>query len=147
MVTNWFRFAFRQLAIALAIVTIILLLSEILLPSSILPYFNLHILVLVALLIAVASPLVEEKSRWRPILIVPIFALILLYAWFIFGMSTTGLMLFAALTILLVGLTVALSWREEHREPILVEQTITETIITDGKGFEIIREETDVFMR
>jgi uncharacterized membrane protein len=149
MVIAWLRFAFRQIATALVLVTALLLLSEILLPSSILPYFNLHILVLVALVIASISPLIEEKSRLRMILLLPIAALLLMYAWFMFGMSISGLALFAALAVLLVALIVALARREpEVTATKEVEMHLSrETLIINDDGIEIIEEETDVFMR
>lgn len=149
MVIAWLRFSFRQIATALVLVTGILLLSEILLPSSILPYFNLHILVLVTLVIAVMSPLIEEKSRLRIILILPACILLLAYAWFMFGASVSGLALFGALAILLVGLTAALIRRESEEMPeIAAEIHVTrETLIINDDGIEIVEEETDVFMR
>jgi hypothetical protein len=148
MVIAWLRFAFRQIATALVLVTMLLLLSEILLPSSILPYFNLHILVLVTLVIAIISPLIEEKSRTRIILLIPIFALLLAYAWFMFGTSASGLMLFGALAMALIGATIALVTTlpsvpllRKEREVVISEEIIT---ITDD-GIEI--DETSVFMR
>jgi hypothetical protein len=148
MVIAWLRFAFRQIATALVLVTMLLLLSEILLPSSILPYFNLHILVLVTLVVAIISPLIEEKSRTRIILLIPIFALLLAYAWFMFGISASGLMLFGALAMALIGATIALVTTSpsvpllrKEREVVISEEIIT---ITDD-GIEI--DETSVFMR
>jgi hypothetical protein len=148
MVIAWLRFAFRQIATALVLVTMLLLLSEILLPSSILPYFNLHILVLVTLVVAIISPLIEEKSRTRIILLIPIFALLLAYAWFMFGTSASGLMLFGALAMALMGSTIALVTTSpsvpllrKEREVVISEEIIT---ITDD-GIEI--DETSVFMR
>lgn len=112
MVIDWFRFVFRQLAIALAVVTSILLLSEILMPSSILPYFNLHILVLVTFVVAVMSPAVVDRTRWstvaRCLLLFVLCSLLLAYAWLMFGVSTSGLMLLGGLGIVMVGLVVAL---------------------------------------
>jgi hypothetical protein len=164
MVIAWFKFLLRQLAISLVIVTSILLLSEILLPSSVLPYFNLHILILVTLFIAVASPMVEEKSRvMRYALCATLTALLLLYAWLIFGMSASGLMLLAALAILLVGSTIALCHPAKgdglrdaesggpRRTPLsdsvrllpLSGENVTEEIIE----IVTVEEEIDVFMR
>lgn len=149
MVNAWSRFLFRQLATALVVVTSILLLSEILLPSSILPYFNLHILVLATLIIASISPRIEEKSRWRMFLVIPLAGLLLLYAWLMFGMSASGLMLLAALATLLIGLIIALV-RREPVDSIPTETEIRlsqETVIIEGDTVEIIEEETSVFMR
>jgi hypothetical protein len=145
MVTAWLRFALRQIATALVLVTLILLLSEILLPSSILPYFNLHILVLVTLAIAIMSPLIEEKSRWRIILLIPAFALLLVYAWFMFGTSASGLMLFGALAMALMGVVVALCHSREGGNPEpankVIQSRVEEIIEVE------ITEEIDVFMR
>ncbi len=145
MVIAWLRFAFRQIATALVLVTMLLLLSEILLPSSILPYFNLHILVLVTLVIAIISPLIEEKSRTRIILLIPIFALLLAYAWFMFGTSASGLMLFGALAMALMWAIVALCHSREGGNPEpankVIQSRVEEIIEVE------ITEDIDVFMR
>ncbi|MCE9586257.1 hypothetical protein K8R04_02985 [Candidatus Uhrbacteria bacterium] len=176
MVIDWFRFLLRQLATALVVVTSILLISEILMPASILPYFNLHILVLVTLIIAVASPMIEEKSRvMRYALCATLSTLLLAYAWLMFGTSTSGLALFVALTILIVGVTIALCHPAKgdrlHEEesggptpaawgtrtplsdsvrllPLSGENVVEETVETitiTADGIEI--DETSVFMR
>ncbi len=105
----WIRFALRQIATALTVVTSMLLLSEILLPGSILPYYNLHILIIITLIIVVLSPTIEKKSRIiRYALCATLGALLLIYAWLLFGMSVSGLMLLGALGMVVVGVMVAL---------------------------------------
>ncbi|GEM_PF-2352717 len=152
MVIAWLRFVLRQIATALVVVTMFLLLSEILLPSSILPYFNLHVLVFITIFIALLSPTIEKKSRLRIIVIVPIFTLLLAYAALIFGTSASGLILLAALAIVLIGLTIALLSQGEYDEAILSPHVIpaeagiqlSEVIIQETI---IIEQQTDVFMR
>ena len=164
MVIAWFKFLLRQLAISLGIVTSILLLSEILLPASVLPYFNLHILVLVTITIAAISPTVEEKSRvMRYALCAALTALLLIYAWLIFGTSISAIGLWIGLAILLVGVTIALCHPAKgdglrdaesggpRRTPLsdsvrllpLSGENVTEEIIE----IVTVEEEIDVFMR
>lgn len=151
MVILWLRFALRQLATALVVVTSILLLSEILLPASILPYFNLHILVLVTIVIALMSaggPPAPLKGGLRVVILVPIATLLLAYAWLMFGASMSGLALFAAFAILLVGVTVALvaispsDGNTSPSVPLLRKEREEDQI-----EVEIVEEELDIFMR
>jgi len=151
MVIDWFRFLLRQFATALVAVTSMLLFSEILLPASVLPYFNLHILVLVTLILAAASPILEKKSRLRFIILVPLVVLLLAYAWLMFGTSTSGLALFAALGIGLVGVVVALASDPPPLNPPQNEEGKARgggsLVVEETVEIEIIEAETSVFMR
>lgn len=150
MVKAWFLYAIHQISAALACAALILMLSEILIPGSVLPYFNLHILIVIAALSALVSPAAGHRSRWsmiaRAITLSIISLAILGYAFLFFGTSVSGIMLLIALAILLLGLIIVLACRsdpvipsdeidEEPRDPLIVIEEV-----------EIINE-TNVFMR
>lgn len=151
MVKAWFLYAIHQISAALACAALILMLSEILIPGSVLPYFNLHILIVIASLSALVSPAASHRSRWSMIaraITLSIIALAMLgYAFLFFGTSVSGLMLLAALAILLVGLFIVFIRPESELQPQLIEQVFTKEVAISNDSVEIIEEETSVFMR
>jgi hypothetical protein len=86
--------------------------------------------------------------------LLPVIALLLGYAFLLFGTSVSGIMLLVALAILLLGFLIALSLREGNDEVILSEPVIPakagiqdqEIIVEESIEVEII-DETNVFMR
>lgn len=169
MVKAWFVYLFHQLSAALSFAALILITSEVLIPGSILPYFNLHALIVIAVIIAMCAPAIGSRSIWtkisRGVLLLAVSIAVLGYAYLLFGTSVSGLALLAALALALVALIVIVSSSgkedEELEQPkqsieevIVVEESViineseeTLTIDTETETVEVEIDETSVFMR
>ncbi len=109
---TWGAYFIRQAAYAFTIVAGLLLLAEILLPGSVLPYFNLHALVFAVLTlhVAVISFPSDEAGHIaiRLSVLIPcallLVAAVLLTIW---GGSASAMLLSAAFVIVMIGIVVA----------------------------------------
>lgn len=111
-VLNWGAYFIRQATYAFTVVAGILLLAEILLPGSVLPFFNLHALVfaVLALHLMVISLPTDERAHvaLRLAVLIPAFLLlaaaVLLTIW---GESASSMLLSAAFVVVMIGIVVA----------------------------------------
>lgn len=108
-------FVLRQAAYAFSLVAGLLLLAEILLPGSVLPFFNLHALVFVVLALHVITlgihvPHHASRITHRLMILIPIATLVcvtvILTVW---GGSASAMLLFASLITILVGFSIAIA--------------------------------------
>lgn len=108
---EWFGLLFRQTAYALTTITGVLLAGEILLPGLVLPFLNLHILVMGTLGVDLFLPVIGRgEATPRPYprasVIFPIAVLLIAYVFFALvgnGVSAMLLTLAIAAMILLAG--------------------------------------------
>ncbi|MCK9360727.1 hypothetical protein M0Q28_00665 [Patescibacteria group bacterium] len=109
---TWGAYLIRQAAYAFTVVAGLLLLAEILLPGSVLPFFNLHALVfgVLALHVAVISFPSDTTGHFalRLGILIPcallLAAAVLLTIW---GGSASAMLLSAAFLIVMIGIVVA----------------------------------------
>lgn len=114
---EWFGLLFRQTAYALTTVTGVLLIGEILLPGLVLPFLNLHILVMGTLGVDLFLPVIgtggfdgtggfKTRPYPRALVILPIAVLLVVYVFFALagnGVSAMLLTLAVGVMMLLVG--------------------------------------------
>lgn len=108
---TWGAYFLRQAAYAFTLVAGLLLIAEILLPGSVLPFFNLHALVFAVVVMhlgVLAFPAAQGHLATRLAVLIPLGLLCLAAVFFtVWGGSVTAMLLSAALVAVMIGIVVA----------------------------------------
>ena len=108
---TWGVYFMRQAAYAFTFVAGLLLLAEILLPGSVLPFFHLHALVFVVVVLhlgVLAFPVEGGHLATRLAVLIPLGLLCLAAVFFtVWGGSATAMLLSAALVAVMIGIGAA----------------------------------------
>jgi hypothetical protein len=118
MILEWLRLLLRQATYALSVVTGLLLLGEILIPGLVLPFLNLHVLVVATLgLPLFFSPPQDEGEtqrgrRWlRLIPVLPVALMLIAYgALLLAGTGPSAMLLLGASIILIASAVIAITY-------------------------------------
>lgn len=143
----WLAYLYQQCAAALAVLCFVLVAYEIALPGSILPYFNLHILVIATLVVCLLSPAIYKRSIWgRLLLLIP--SALLLMGYLFLALWEGGIasrLIFAAFSGLIACVVVALCYPRAGGDPV---QENTAPILKRGDSIKVIEveEEISIFM-
>lgn len=151
----WFAYLIQQLAAAASVLCAVLALSEILLPGSVLPYFNLHALIIATFILCLISPAISKPSWWiRLLILLPVSCSLLAVSFLLLwsgGFASN--IVFIAFVGLMIVVVVALCRPEQSEGPNSEIIVITDPSLSPlERGEQIvevieIEEETSVFMR
>ncbi|MCC7522334.1 hypothetical protein IT407_00825 [Candidatus Uhrbacteria bacterium] len=143
----WLAYLYQQCAAALAALCFVLVAYEIALPGSILPYFNLHILVITTLIVCLLSPAIHSRSLWtRLALLIP--SALLLIGYLFLALWEGGIasrLIFAAFAGLIVLVVIALCHSREGGNPVQKQDGPS---LKRGDTIKVIEveEEVSIFM-
>lgn len=144
----WLAYLYQQCAAALAVLCFVLVAYEIALPGSILPYFNLHVLVIVTLIVCLLSPAIYKSALWaRLLLLIP--SALLLIGYLFLALWEGGIasrLIFAAFTGLIACIVIALCRPERSEGPHSVEPAPPPLKRGDTIKVIEVEEEISIFM-
>ena len=114
MILEWLRLLLRQATYALSMVTGLLLLGEILIPGLVLPFLNLHVLVVATLALNLCLPTssAEPSNKYlRLIPVLPVALMLIAYgALLLAGTGPSAMLLLGASIILIASVVIAITY-------------------------------------
>lgn len=112
LILSWGGYLLRQAAHAFTVVAGLLLLAEVLLPGSVLPFFNLHAFIFVVVLLHLVGMAFPDQAPahllQRLAVLIPVGLLLIAAVFFsIWGGSVTAMLLSAAAIAVMIGIIIA----------------------------------------